>query len=90
MTTQNKKESIKNRVNELLNDSFIDAQKLVLKGINSGAIDIENWTPEFDSWLLPKIIATAILEKCAETCSPNGTGHEKTVTKEVKNLKLFL
>ena len=90
MTIQDKKESIQNRVNELIQESFVDAKKLVSKAINSGAIYIENWTPEFASWLLPKIIATAILEKCAETYSPNGTGHEKTVKKEVKNLKLFL
>lgn len=90
MDTTSKKESIKNRVEELLKDSYIDAQKKIDKAINSGAIDIENWDPEYKSWVLPKIIVTAILENAAQDYQAKGTRIEKQVKKEVNNLKLFL
>ena len=90
MNTQDKKDSIKNRVNELLKDSFVEAENLVNKAINSGAIDIDSWTPEYASWILPKIITTAILEKVSQNYQAKGTSFSKEVKKEIKNLKLFL
>lgn len=90
MNTTDKKQSIKNRVEELLNDSYLDAKKKIDKAINSGAIDIENWDPEYQSWVLPKIIVTAILENEAQDYTGKGTSFEKYVKKEVSNLKLFL
>jgi hypothetical protein len=90
MNTTDKKQSIKNRVEELLKDSYIDAQKKIDKAINSGAIDIENWDPNYNSWILPKIIVTAILENASQDYQGKGTEFEKQIKKEVNNLKLFL
>jgi hypothetical protein len=90
MDSDSKKESIKARVEELLNDSFIDAQKMVNKALNSGAIDIESWDAEINSWVLPKIIVTAILKRASENYEGKGTDFEKQIKKETNNLKHFL
>lgn len=90
MDLETKKDSITKRVEELLNDSFIDAQKMVSKAMNSGAIDIEKWDADINSWVLPKIIVTAILKRAAENYEGKGTAFEKEIKKNSNNIKLFL
>ena len=84
------RENIEKKVEELLNDSYIDAKQKLSKALNSGAIDIENWDPNHNHWLLPKIIAIAILEDLGDELRPRSGDLVKKVDKEVKNVKLFL
>ena len=90
MTLEAKKEAISNKVNELLTESYKDAEKMINKAIDSGCLDIENWDSEINNWILPKAITIAILEKESNDYRAKGTSFEKQISKEVKNLSYFL
>lgn len=81
------KELIVNLVTEILNDSHRAMLKDLTKLINSGCIDIENWDRTNNSMVLPKIIATAILQNESTKYEGKGTSFQK---EEVKNIRYFL
>ena len=60
------------KVNELLKDSFVEAENLIKIALNSGAIDTENCDEEIIINLIPKVIATAILQKVSEKYNIKG------------------
>lgn len=84
------KVKIKNLVNSMLHDSYLDMIEKVDKAINSSAIDTEAWDENKNSMILPKIITLALLENATIRYSPRGTSFERHIKKEVKNLKMFI
>ena len=83
------KEKIKALVIELLNDSHEEMLKKIDRALNSGALDIENWNEKVSPMILPKTIATAILESEAmHYCT--GTTYAKRIKRDVKNLRHFI
>ena len=85
-----KKEKLSNLVVELLTQSHEKMIEKISKVLNSGAIDIDKWNENVDSMILPKIIATAILEDESTAYNCKGTSFEKKIKKEVKNIKNFI
>ena len=90
MTTQEKKEKVKQLAIDMLTESLAAMIKQVDKAINSGAIDIDQWSEDDKPMILPKIITTAILQTESEQYEGKGTSYEKYIKKEVKNVKYFL
>lgn len=90
MTTQEKKDEIKSLVMELLETSRENMIKNIDKALRSVAIDIDGWDERYAKFKLPKTIATAILEQEATNWDGTGTGYEKEIKKEVKNIRYFL
>lgn len=80
------KELITNLVTEILNDSHKAMLKDLTRILNSGCIDIENWDRANNSMILPKIIATAILQNEGTKYEGKGTSFKK----EVENIRYFL
>lgn len=85
-----KKRAIKKLTKKLLKESYKEAEKKIDKAINSGALNIDDWSAEYNSFIIPKIIIVSILENEAEEYKATNTSFEKEVKKEVKNLKLFI
>ena len=83
------KEKIKALVIELLNNSHEEMLKKIDRALNSGALDIENWNEKTSPMVLPKTIATAILESEA-TYYCTGTTYAKRIKRDVKNLRYFI
>ena len=64
--------------------------KKIDRALNSGALDIENWNEKTSPMILPKTIATAILESEATQYSARGTSFERRIKRDVKNLRYFI
>lgn len=90
MKTATKEKKIKALVKGMLKESYRKADQKIDKAIRSGALNIEDWTPDNAPMVLPKIILTAILEDEARQYTGRGTCYEKKVKKEVRNLRYFL
>lgn len=90
MTEAKKKREIKKLVKFMLKQSHEEAVKKIDKAINSGALNIEDWSAENSPMVLPKTITLAILEDEARQYEGRGTNVQKTVRKEANNLKYFL
>lgn len=84
------KEKIKALVIELLNTSHEAMINKIERAINCGAIDIESWDENNSPMIIPKIIATAILERESTQWSAKGTSFEKKIKREVKNLRYYI
>lgn len=84
------KDLILNLVTEILNDSHSAMLKDLTKVLDSGCVDIENWDRTNNPMVLPKIIATAILQHASTQCEGKGTSFQKKIKKEVKNIRYFL
>lgn len=87
MTTKEKEEKLTQLVTEILERSHKDAIKNIQKVIRSGAIDIESWD---EKMVMPKTIATALLEEESRQWAGVGTKYESQVKKDVKNIRRFL
>lgn len=85
-----KQEKIKSLVSDMLQESFNSMLKNVDRVLNSGAIDVDGWDEKINSMILPKCIATAILQRESEQYEGKGTSFEKQVKKEVKNIRYFI
>ena len=85
-----KRKQIKDLVDQILDNALAEMKAKVGKVIVSGAIDTENWSPDHDSMLIPKAIVIALLENEADQYKATGTTHERKVSKDVENIKLFL
>jgi hypothetical protein len=90
MKTETKKNKIKKLAIDMLKESHKAQLKLVEKALDSGAIDIDAWDEKNGPMVTPKIIVVAILQRESDQYDGTGTGLEKRVKKEVKNLKYFL
>lgn len=90
MKTQENKDRIKELVIEMINDSNNAMLKKIDRVLNSGCIDVEAWSEEFGKMITPKCIVIALLESEAGQYSAKGTSFEKRVSKEVKNIKMFI
>lgn len=90
LNTKQKKKKIKQLVVEMLKQSKIDMTKKIDRALDSGAIDIDEWDPNYNSMVLPKIIITAILKNESHQYEGKGTMYQKYVEKEVNNLICFL
>jgi hypothetical protein len=90
MNTQTKRDIIKQHVVDMLEESQRAMIKKIDKALNSGAVDIDAWRPDDSPMILPKIIVTAILKNESCQYEGKGTGFEKQIAKEVKNLRYFL
>lgn len=84
------KEKIKALVIELLNTSHEAMINKIDRALNSGALDIENWDEKNSPMILPKVIATAILESEATQYSARGTSFEKKIKRDVKGLRYYI
>jgi hypothetical protein len=85
-----KKEQIKELVIDMLNESHETMIKKVDKALDSGAVDIEGWDLSNGPMILPKCIVTAILQQESTQYDGTGTGFERRVRKEVKNIRYFI
>lgn len=85
-----KKAEIKKLVAEMLQDSQEAMLKNLEKVLTSGAIDIEGWDPDVAPMITPKCIVMALLEQESTQYSGSGTGFQKSIKKEVKNIRYFL
>ena len=82
---------VSDRVYSLLRDSVQSIENKVVKLLKSNCIDFESWDENVEPMLLPKCIATAILEDESTKYACKGSASfEKRVKKEVKNIKLFI
>lgn len=91
MKTATKKRQIKKLVKNLLKESHKAQLEKIDKALNSGALDLDNWSENESPMIIPKIITTSILEDAANrhyTCK--GTSHERKIKKEIKNLRYFI
>lgn len=86
------KEKIKALVIELLNTSHEAMINKIDRALNCGALDIENWDEKTSPMILPKTIATAILESESTqySASARGTSFERRIKRDVKNLRYFI
>lgn len=87
---ESKRDKIKALVVEMLNNSHEAMIKNIDKALNSGAIDIDSWQEDDRPMLLPKTIVTAILEDESTQYNGIGTSYEKSIKKEVKNIRYYL
>lgn len=90
MTERQKKAKIKSLVNCQLKVAIKQIKENVDKALNSGAIDIDGWDENYNKMVLPNTIVTAILEDGATLFDGKGTCFEKTIKKDVKNLRYFI
>ena len=84
------KEKIKDLVLSMLKESHEAMIKKVDKALNSGAIDIDAWDENNAPMILPKCIVTAILQDESHQYDEKGTSFERTIKKEVKNIRYFI
>lgn len=84
------KEKIKALVIELLNTSHEAMINKIDRALNCGALDIENWDEKTSPMILPKTIATAILESEATQYSARGTSFERRIKRDVKSLRYYI
>ena len=89
MTTEQKKEAIKEFVIEMLEDSQRAMTLNIDKVLNSGAIDIDDYNEGFQM-AIPKAIVIALLLDMAGQYEPPFVSMRKIVIKEVKNILHFL
>lgn len=82
-----KKAKLKRLASEMLKDSQKAMKDKIDKAINSGSLDIDSWD---ERMILPKVIVAAILEDEAGQYKGKGTSFEKSVKKQITNLKYFL
>ena len=90
MTTQEKKDKIKELVSDMLEESHTIMLKKIDRALNSGAVDVDAWDEKNNPMILPKCITTAILQNESTQYEGKGTSFEKQVKKEVKNIRYFL
>ena len=90
MNTADKKNKIKQIAIDMLKQSHEAQLKLIEKALNSGALDIDAWDEENDKLIIPKVIVVAVLETEAEQYKCSGTKFEKSMKKDINNLKIFL
>lgn len=91
MTTFNQnKKTIKKHAKDMLKDSYASMLKKIDKALNSGVIDIDGYDPKDKPMIAPKCILMAILLDESRQYSARGTGYEKKVKREVKNIINFI
>ena len=84
------KENIAKLAKEMLNESHKNMLQKIEKVLNSGCVDIENWSKDDKPMILPKCIVTAILKDESTQYDGKGTSFEKQVKKEINNIRYFL
>ena len=90
MTDTQKKALIRKHVKNMLKQSHDAMVKKIEKAMSCGALNISDYDPTYNSMILPKVIVTALLKDESTQYSGRGTSFEKSIKKEVKNLKYFL
>lgn len=84
------KEILRQHAEDILKGSYEAMLKKIDKAINSGALDVDNYDPNHNPMVLPKIIVKALLEDEATQYDAKGTSFERQIKKEVKNLRYFI
>lgn len=84
------KEKIKKHVINMLNQSNTSMLVKLDSVLNSGAVDIDSWDENNAPMLLPKAIIIALLEIESLQYDAKGTGYEKQIKKQAKNIKYFI
>ena len=84
---QEKRNEVKSLVLELLTNSQTEMINKIERVLNCGVIDINQYD---GTLILPKIIATALLENASHDYLGVGTCFEKRIKKEVKNIRYFI
>ncbi len=82
-----KKAKLKKLASDILKDSQKAMKEKIDKAINSDSLDVDSWD---ERMILPKVIVAAILEDEAEQYKGRGTSFEKSVKKQINNLRYFL
>ena len=78
--------------NEVFADLIADfdfpayAEKMKVKALNSGCIDLENWDSQNDGMILPKALLNAIFQNCVFQTTP----FSKEGRKEADNIYRFI
>lgn len=82
------KDKIKKLVVEMLNDSHSSMLSKIDRVLSSGCIDLDGW--DSNSYVLPKTIMASLLQRESHQYMGIGTGFEKQVKKQVKNISYFI
>lgn len=90
MTDESKKEEIKLLVKEMLLDSYEAMTKKVERAVNSGAFSLEDWEKNNAPMIIPKCIVAALLEQESQQYEGRGTGREKQIKKQIRNIRYFI
>jgi hypothetical protein len=90
MTTEEKKQAIKQHCVDMLAGSFNQIERKIDKALNCGAIDADQWDESHNFMILPKSILSAVLISEAIEYSGKGTGFEKEMKKDINNLRHFI
>lgn len=90
LTTQEKREKIKALAIEMLEESHKAQLAYVEKALNSGGINIDEWSEHTERMIIPKSIIVAALESEAVQYDAHGTSFERRVKKNVKNIRRFI
>lgn len=90
MKTNTKKKKIKAHVKDMLKQSHKAMLEKIDRALNSGAIDIDSWEEDNKPMVLPKTIVTALLESESTQYNGIGTSYEKSIKKEVRNLRYYI
>ena len=90
MDTKEKKARIRELATKMLEESLKSQIRLIEKAMDSGAIDISAWDEDHNPMLMPKAIVSAILIEEAGQYDAKGTSFEKQMSKDIKNIGIFL
>lgn len=90
MKTKEKKEEIKTLIENMLNNSHKEMVNKIDQILNSGPIDVDNWDIIHNPMIIPKCIVSALLEEESKEYNGKGTCFEKSMKKEIKNIKYFI
>ena len=90
MTRQEKEQAIRAHVEYMLKQSHEAMVKKIDRALNSGAINVDAWNPNTYPMILPKCIVVALLEIEASQYDGVGTGYEKMMKAEVRNIRHFI
>lgn len=90
LSTKSKSKKIKSLVVDMLKQSNKAMTDKVDNLLKSGAIDIDNWDESNAPMVLPKCIVMALFDQEISQYSGRGTGFEKQIKKQIRNIRYFL
>ena len=90
MTTEEKKEKIKEIVLDEAEYVINKFAEKIDKLFEAKAINIEAWDVDNTPMIIPKCILAALLDQAILSYNGRGTGYKRQMTKEIKNIRYFL
>lgn len=86
-----KQQALKSLILEHLEYDYRDMRdRVVNRVLNSGAIDVDGWNPEYNRMILVHSVLIALFDSSADNRKATGTSFEKEVKSNVKNIRCFV